>query len=321
MADQSLLVINKQILKLALQQDDLNVVLGNMLSTAECLANRFGINPKNSFFESYNLYGSGNTKNEEDLKSQLEIQTKVFRNNHHYMINKEGKYPYPENFGKTKIENIINFWKQNSKKENKIYFDNIIKVLNKNYKLVYPEQINNSGEIDPNIILEVVPKVMKDVNISRKKVKEEVCKSGVYYNNLKLEGKNEDGCSGSIYNTTNIMENEKMIFIQQISKIFNKIECYIYFNYYKQRQISLPKFEYGNKEEYEKVLVENSSYLLANLNNDLNEFKKYYKEFCFINDISKDTEINKYKTCCKKWMNAFPKDCYINMLNDLLNGK
>ena len=150
MTEQSLLMINKQILKLALQQDDLNAVLGSMLSTAECLSNRFGIKPKESFFDSYNLYGSGNTKNEEDLKSQLEIQTKVFRNNHNYMLKKEGKYPYPDNLGKKKIENIIKYWKENSKPENKIYFDNIIKVLYSNYKLEYPEIYDNSGELNPN---------------------------------------------------------------------------------------------------------------------------------------------------------------------------
>ena len=45
MNKQTMLQINKQILQLAMQQDDLNAVLGNMLSTAECLANRFGNKP------------------------------------------------------------------------------------------------------------------------------------------------------------------------------------------------------------------------------------------------------------------------------------
>ena len=52
--------INKQILELALEQDDLNAVLGNMLSSAECLSNNYGKVKKESFFDSYNLYGSGN---------------------------------------------------------------------------------------------------------------------------------------------------------------------------------------------------------------------------------------------------------------------
>ena len=42
--------INKQILLLALQQDDLNSVLGLMLSSAEYLSNRFGKKKKRIFF-------------------------------------------------------------------------------------------------------------------------------------------------------------------------------------------------------------------------------------------------------------------------------
>ena len=115
MNKQTMLQINKQILQLAMQQDDLNAVLGNMLSTAECLANRFGNKPQQSFFDAYNLFGSGNTKNEEALKTQLQIQTKVFRNNHNYMVNTEGEYPFPENLGKKEIETLLQMWKNNSR--------------------------------------------------------------------------------------------------------------------------------------------------------------------------------------------------------------
>lgn len=321
MTDQSLLMINKQILKLALQQDDLNAVLGSMLSTAECLSNRFGIKPKESFFDSYNLYGSGNTKSEEDLKSQLEIQTKVFRNNHNYMHKKEGKYPFPENLGKKKIENIIKYWKENSKPQNKIYFDNIIKVLNGDYKLEYPETYDNSGELNPKVALEVIPKVMKNVNISRKKVKEEVSKTGVYNNNLKLKGKSEyqnPANPAKTHNETSHMENEKMILIQNFFKIFKKIECYIYIIYLRQNQKISPNFKFGYKEEYDKISDKNISFIIANLSKDINELKNSYEEYCLYNGISKDNEIIEYKKCCNDWFKAFPNDYYIKMLNDIL---
>ena len=316
MNEQTLLLINKQILELALQQDDLNAVLGNMLSTSECLANRFGKSPKESFFESYNLYGSGNTKNEEDLKSQLEIQTKVFRNNHHYMFNKEGNYPFPENFGKKEIENIVNFWKKNAKQENKVYFENIIKVLNKNYNLTYPEETNISNGLEPRITLEIFPKVMKDVNVSRKKVKEEVSKKGVYNNNLELKGKCPDKNTDSLFN--NNLLDEKMNFIQYLSKIFSDFECYIYFMYYKQNSNLTPILKYGNKEAYDKVLDKNTSIVFAILNEDLEKLKKEYIEYCSFNDVSKDKEIKKYKNSCKNWLNNYPNDYYIKKLGEIL---
>ena len=55
-------LINKQILCLAQQQDDLNSVLGLMLSSAEYLFNRFGKEKKESFCTKYNLNNAGNKK-------------------------------------------------------------------------------------------------------------------------------------------------------------------------------------------------------------------------------------------------------------------
>ena len=54
------------------------------------------------------------------------------------MIDQKGKYPFPNNLGKDEIKNIVNFWKQTSKPENQIYFENIIQVLEEKYILNYP---------------------------------------------------------------------------------------------------------------------------------------------------------------------------------------
>jgi hypothetical protein len=116
MTKQAIIQINKTILDLAMQQDDLNSVLGLMMSTAECLSNRFGKVKNKSFFAAYNLNNSGNIKNEENLRDQLKIQTKIFRNNYKNMLTQnKGKYPFPENLGEKEIRNIVNIWKSNGK--------------------------------------------------------------------------------------------------------------------------------------------------------------------------------------------------------------
>lgn len=56
------------------------------MSSAECLSNRFGKVKKESFFGAYNLNNLGNMKNEENLKNQLKIQTKIFRNNYKFKL-------------------------------------------------------------------------------------------------------------------------------------------------------------------------------------------------------------------------------------------
>lgn len=317
MTEQGMLQINKQILQLAMQQDDLNTVLGNMLSTAECLANRFGINPKQSYFENYNMYGSGNTKNEEDLKFQLQIQTKVFRNNHNYMLNKEGKYPFPDNLGKKEIENLAKYWKNNAKPENKIYFDNIIKILNGNYNLIFPEKKYTSNGIDPNVTLELFPQVMKDVDKNRKKVKEEVSKSGSYNNNLKLDEKSPNTAPRNFGSKKiDIFEEEGMNFIQYLSDIFKNIELYLYHSYLKNK--INPNLIYGKKAEYEKI---NPNGISSYLKNELELLKQKYAEYCSYDDTSKMKEIKKYQKSCQKWMETYQNDFIINTLGDILLGK
>ena len=59
------------------------------------------------------------------------------------MTKKYGKYPFPENLGKNQIINFIIFWRNTAKLENKIYFDNILKILNGNYNITYPKIISN----------------------------------------------------------------------------------------------------------------------------------------------------------------------------------
>ena len=162
---------------------------------------------------------------------------------------------------------------------------------------------------------------MKDVNVSRKKVKEEVSKTGVYNNNLKLKGKSDNQNPGGVCNAINIMENEKMILIQKLFKIFKEIEYYIYVIYLRSNQKNSSNFKYGYKEEYDKISEKNISFIIANLSEDINELKNSYEEYCLYNDISKDSEIIKYKNCCNDWVRTFPNDYYLQMLNSILFDK
>ena len=262
MTEQEMLQIHKQILQLAMQQDDLNTVLGNMLSTAECLANRFGTNPKQSYFENYNMYGSGNTKNEED-------------------------------------------------------FDNIIKILNGNYNLIFPEKKYTSNGIDPNVTLELFPQVMKDVDKNRKKVKEEVSKSGSYNNNLKLDEKSPNTAPRNFgAKKIDILEEEGMNFIQYLNNIFKNIELYLYHSYLKNK--NNPNLIYGKKAEYEKI---DPNGILSYLKNELELLKQKYTEYCSYDDTSKMKEIKKYQKSCQKWMETYQNDFIINTLGDILLGK
>ena len=312
MKKQQLMQINSQILQLAMQQDDLNSVLGSMLSTAECLSNRFGQKVQKSYFEAYNLFGSGNRKNEKDLKDQLKIQTKIFRNNYKYMLNEKGKYPFPKNFGEKEIKNIVNIWKSNSKPENVIYYDNIINILNKNLDIVYPGDNRHSNGLDPNFILDVFPNIINKVDQERDNVRNNVIKNGSYDNNLKLEGK-----SNMVYpnrNSPTKSENDFNNLINQFDNIFKYIECYLYLNTKKTKKPI--KTLFGNIDEYEKMLLIPDFYKF--INDKLIQFENIYKEFCEYYDLSNNKIINDYETIAYNWDLNFKGNYYLKKLFNII---
>ena len=319
----------KQDFSQMLQQDDLNEVLGNMLSTAECLSKRYGKkkNTNEYDFGRYDLYDSGQSKNEEDLKSQLEIQTKIFRNNYYYMLSKSGQYPFPKNYGEKEIKILVGNWKENSKPENYIYFDNIIKILNKDFNLTYPKENIISNGIDPKVTADLFPKVMKDVNFQRKKVKKEIIENnGVYNNNLKIKEKCKNENFAYKDNKTNEDENVKLEVINFLDKIFKLVECYIYVLYIKKNNMKKSeknciKMKYGNKEIYDQYFEKNPSLIFQQLNNGLAQFKEKYKEYCLYYDTSKDKEIIGFKNDCSIWKSTFPNDSYIAQLYETLIGQ
>jgi len=207
--NQSLLQIHKEILELAQEQESCNAVLGMMLSTAECFSSRFGKVKNERIFSDYNIFGSGDSKNESSLKAQLRIQTKLFRNNYYYMKNKDGKYTFPKNFDSNKIIEIVKIWKDNVSHDKKIYYDNIISIIqddkaNIKYPHIKMDTISNNG-LDPNIMVDVFLPIMNHVDERLQQVGEEANKKGIYDNTLKTNGKKYDdkGLEKNIQNNLN----------------------------------------------------------------------------------------------------------------------
>lgn len=203
--NQTLIQLHKEILELAQEQESCNAVLGMMLSTAECLSSRFGKVKNERIFNDYNVFGSGDSKNESYLKAQLRIQTKLFRNNYFFMKDKDGKYTFPNNFGKEKIIQIVNIWKNNVSHDKKIYYDNIISIIHDKTDIKYPhltmDTISNRG-LDPNIMVDAFLPIMNHVDEKLKKVGEEAGKKGFYDNKLQVNGKqyNDNGLEKIIQN-------------------------------------------------------------------------------------------------------------------------
>ena len=74
-------------------------------------------------FEAYNLFNSGDWKNENGLKSQLTLHIKSFRNLVIHEKQKRRQYIFPENLCPQEIKNLVLIWRNNVKKEDKIYYD------------------------------------------------------------------------------------------------------------------------------------------------------------------------------------------------------
>lgn len=128
-----------------------------MLASAENFSNRFWINKNAKIFESYNLFKSGDLKNENDLKQQLALHIKIFRNLVNHEKQKGRIYSFPENLGPEDIKKLVHMWKNNVKKEDQIYYDNILYILEENFDIKFPDykkiKIQLSKELTQTILL------------------------------------------------------------------------------------------------------------------------------------------------------------------------
>ena len=285
--NQSLLQIHKEILELAQEQESCNAVLGMMLSTAECFSSRFGKVKNERIFNDYNIFGSGDSKNEASLKAQLRIQTKLFRNNYYYMKNKDGKYTFPKNFDPNKIIQIVKIWKDNVSHDKKIYYDNIIAIIqddktNIKFPHIKMDTIPNYG-LDPNIMVDVFLPIMNHVDEHLQQVGEEANKKGIYDNNLKTNGKKYDdkGLKKNIQNNLNKRGQKENN--EQLLCLGNYLQnCFIYGELYYVLLLNktdyklkfYPNQSFTIKQEDKYKIGEYFKTNLINLNNQFELIKK-----------------------------------------------
>jgi hypothetical protein len=284
--NQALIQIHKQIVELAQEQDSCNAVLGMMLSTAECLSSRFGKVKNERLFNDYNVFGSGDSKNEEYLKAQLRIQTKLFRNNYYYMKKKNNKYSFPENFSKEKIIQIVNIWKDNVSDDKKIYYENIVSIIKDETSIKFPhlkmDTMTNKG-IDPNIILDAFLPIMSHVDENLKKVGEDANSKGFYDNKLKVGGQQYDdkGLEKTINN--NFQRRGQTNDDGEMYQLMNTlINCFIFGEIYYVLLLKKDKYEYrfyDNKKEIKSEQTLQMGLLLKQyLGNLTNQYKSLTKK-------------------------------------------
>lgn len=326
MSEQKLLQIHRQITELAQKQDNCNSALGLMLSSAESFSNRFGIKQNPKLFESYNLFHSGDLKNEFDLKSQLTIHIKIFRNLVNHEKLKGRNYVFPENLGPQDIKKLVIMWKNNVKKEDQIYYDNIISILEENFNINFPNQKKNVSYhkphqgIDPNQIMNVVPKVMGSIDYRSNQIALEAQKTGVINNKIMMGSTecfnpqlNELKFS-SINSGLDKNEQEKKFVLDSFDKTFSYSECYYYLFCQKYGIKADLHSKFGNITNYLDI---NFADIESKVSNNIYEFKKIcekYHDYNFDNNF-----IDYHYDIASKWYSD-TKDEYFLFLKNILGN-
>ena len=323
---QKLIQIHNEIMELAQDQESCNSVLGMMLSSAECLSSRFGKTKFERLFNGYNAFQSGDTKTEDSLKIQLRIQTKLFRNNYCYMIEKKGKYIFPENFDIDKIIEIVNIWKSNVQDDKKIFYNNIIDIITNNkIEIKYPRQKIDKVQTDgvsQNLILNVMGPIMSHVDQGLEQVGKEAELKGKINNALKIghEHCDDKNLENHIKKRNNENEtkrnNLKEQIIKDLENCFCMGECYFFLHLDSNSKVKFnPKFK--TKESYQtqnffdiQTLFKNH---LSSLEKSFAQFKKNYGESKTIASFidANYSNANNWKFNCNDQL--FTK--FINILN------
>lgn len=324
MSQQKMLQIHKQIAELAQKQDNCNSCLGLMLSSAESFSNRFGTNKNQKMFEAYNLFNSGDLKNENDLKSQLTLHIKIFRNLVIHEKQKGRKYTFPENLGPQEINNLVLKWRNNVKKEDQIYYDNILKILEENFNINFPNFSKKSYEnkshqgIDPKHIVNIVPNVMGCIDHRANQIGLEAINTGVIKNQIMI------GSTGSFNKQLNELkfsdinkglnqeELEKKNLMDALNITFTYAECYYYL--YCKKIKKNPNFHprYGDINEYLNCKFED---IEKKVFDDLNNLKKIFSNYFGIDN----SNLNEYFNSVSQWYSD-TKANYFSNLKDVLDN-
>jgi hypothetical protein len=314
-------------MELAQDQESCNSVLGMMLSSAECLSSRFGKNKFERLFNGYNVFESGDSKDEESLKTQLRIQTKLFRNNFYYMKQKRGEYSFPNNFTRDKIIEIINIWKKNVKDDKKIFYNNIIDIItDKTIQVKYPSQkIDNitSNGISQNVILNVMAPIMSHVDQGLEKARKEAELKGTINNVLDISKKNYDSKSLEIqiknFNDKDLKYNNKRSELRDmiISTMINSLsfgECF----YLMNSNDNSYRTKYNKKENY---MNQDYFNIQSRFRKHLNDLEKMMNEFkaTYGDSDSISAAINENYYIVALWQNKC-KDILFDKFHQLLKS-
>ena len=148
-------------------------------------------------YDGYNPKSVQDKKNIDQLITQIRIQSKSFQNLYEECCDKYGDYWFPDNLNREEIINDISFWKKLVDPKYKVYYDNIIHILEgEEEKVEYPKlkRIKKEGRAscDPEKQLKLIPPNIAYINYRRKIVKKNYLEKNAFNNNLELY--KEDHC-------------------------------------------------------------------------------------------------------------------------------
>ena len=184
--------INRQQIVELQDQDNRNFTLGGLLSCLETIA--YKLNPKQIFrkkYDGYNPKSVQEKKTIDQLIIQLRLQSKSFHNLYDECCDKYEQYWYPDNLSKDNIIGDITNWKKEVPPQYKVYYDNIINILQgEDEKVTYPSfkkvKKGERASCDPNKQLKLIPPNIAYINYRRKIVKLNYLNKKKFDNTLKL---------------------------------------------------------------------------------------------------------------------------------------
>lgn len=171
-------------------QDCRNFTLGGLLSCLETIAYKESPNFQKKY-DGYNPKSVQEKKDIDKLIIQLRLQSKSFQNMYsEYTEMNDDNYWFPDNLSKDQIISDITSWKKKVKPQYKVYYDNIINLLNGNEEDIYypnlPKKKYAKASCDPKMQIKLIPPNIAYINLRRKIVKMNFKEGKQFDNTLKL---------------------------------------------------------------------------------------------------------------------------------------
>ena len=183
---QEKILVDKQLLKLKINEEYTNDMLGRALSKAEYYSSRYGKkNIDNKKFNYYNRFDNGFNKEKQNLLKSL-INALDTLQDYYEMDGKNKRFP--SNFGEKDIINYIIKLRDNCKDndENKNIFNEFIEVIQGKKVNFGKYIISENASVNPNILVTSGISSMKYVSRQEKEWKKKAMKNGDYPVPLKV---------------------------------------------------------------------------------------------------------------------------------------